>query len=150
MKKSLLQSVWDTVGIVPRLVLFDQRWLPTFGWTTLEEERIAWLALAKTEEEEAKAEIKASGFTLHTSERTDTGYRCVYAHYLSRLGVVAYEVRAARDGKLEHIGRFKSKLAAAVAFSRFEAGMPSRRGGGHDGGPFGNMVLQVVESQNRD
>ena len=41
MKKSLLQSVWDTVGIVPRLVLFDQRWLPTFGWTTLEEERIA-------------------------------------------------------------------------------------------------------------
>ena len=21
--------------------------------------------------------------------------------------------------------------------------MPSRRGGGHDGGPFGNMVLQV-------
>ena len=52
-------------------------------------------------------------------------------------------MRAARDGKLEHIGRFKSKLAAAVAFSRFEAGMPSRRGGGHDGGPFGNMVLQV-------
>ena len=47
------------------------------------------------------------------------------------LGVVAYEVRAARDGKLEHIGRFKSKLAAAVAFSRFEAGMPSRRGGQH-------------------
>jgi hypothetical protein len=128
----------NTVKVLPKDV--DAEKLPEL---TLEEERIAWLALAKTEEEEAKAEIKASGFTLHTSERTDTGYRCVYAHYLSRLGVVAYEVRAARDGKLEYIGRFKLKLAAAVAFSRFEAGMPSRRGGGHDGGPFGNMVLQV-------
>jgi SAM-dependent methyltransferase len=38
--KSPLQAVWDFVGIPFRLVLFDQEWLPRFGWTTLEEERL--------------------------------------------------------------------------------------------------------------
>jgi SAM-dependent methyltransferase len=38
--KTLTQSVWDFVGIPFRLALFDQKWLPRFGWTTLEEERI--------------------------------------------------------------------------------------------------------------
>jgi len=39
-KKTPLQSIWDFLGIPFRLVLFDQAWLPRFGWTTLEEERI--------------------------------------------------------------------------------------------------------------
>lgn len=39
-KKNLLQSLWDLIGIPFRFVLFDQKWLPRFGWTTLEEERI--------------------------------------------------------------------------------------------------------------
>ncbi len=39
-KKSLVQTLWDFVGIPARLVLFDQKWLPHFGWTTLEEERL--------------------------------------------------------------------------------------------------------------
>jgi hypothetical protein len=38
--KSPLQAVWDFVGIPFRLVLFDQAWLPRFGWTTLEAERL--------------------------------------------------------------------------------------------------------------
>ncbi|MFH1537901.1 MAG: class I SAM-dependent methyltransferase [bacterium] len=40
MSKSLFQTIWDFVGIPFRLVLFDQEWLPRFGWTTLEEERL--------------------------------------------------------------------------------------------------------------
>ena len=40
MNKSALQAVWDFIGIPFRFVLFDQKWLPRFGWTTLEEERI--------------------------------------------------------------------------------------------------------------
>lgn len=39
-EKTLLQSVWDFIGIPFRLVLFDQAWLPRFGWTTLEDERM--------------------------------------------------------------------------------------------------------------
>jgi SAM-dependent methyltransferase len=39
-KKSLGQVVWDFIGIPFRLVLFDQEWLPRFGWTTLDEERL--------------------------------------------------------------------------------------------------------------
>lgn len=39
-EKSLWQALWDFIGIPFRLVLFDQAWLPRFGWTTLEEERL--------------------------------------------------------------------------------------------------------------
>ena len=39
MKKSFFQSIWDFIGIPFRFVLFDQKWLPRFGWTTLEDER---------------------------------------------------------------------------------------------------------------
>jgi len=38
--KSIIQSIWDFVGIPFRLVLFDQKWLQRWGWTTLEDERI--------------------------------------------------------------------------------------------------------------
>jgi SAM-dependent methyltransferase len=38
--KSFLQAWWDFLGVPFRLVLFDQNWLPRFGWTTLEEERL--------------------------------------------------------------------------------------------------------------
>jgi SAM-dependent methyltransferase len=40
-RKTIAQSTWDAVGIPFRLVLFPQTWLPRFGWTTLEDERIA-------------------------------------------------------------------------------------------------------------
>lgn len=39
-EKSWAQAIWDAIGIPFRLVLFDQSWLPRFGWTTLEEERM--------------------------------------------------------------------------------------------------------------
>lgn len=38
--KSPWQALWDLVGIPLRLALFDQQWLPHFGWTTLEDERL--------------------------------------------------------------------------------------------------------------
>lgn len=41
MNKSFLQTGWDFIGIPFRLALFDQNWLPRFGWTTLEEERLS-------------------------------------------------------------------------------------------------------------
>jgi SAM-dependent methyltransferase len=40
LRKSTLQAVWDLVGAPFRLVLFDQKWLPRFHWTTLEDERL--------------------------------------------------------------------------------------------------------------
>ena len=36
-----MRSIWDFLGIPFRLVLFDQAWLPRFGWTTLETERLS-------------------------------------------------------------------------------------------------------------
>ena len=39
-QKTLFQIVWDFVGIPFRLILFDQQWLPRFGWTTLDDERL--------------------------------------------------------------------------------------------------------------
>jgi len=41
MTRDLVQALWDAVGIPFRLVLFKQEWLPKFGWTTLEDLRIA-------------------------------------------------------------------------------------------------------------
>lgn len=38
--KALAKKLWDFIGIPFRLLLFDQEWLPRFGWTTLEEDRI--------------------------------------------------------------------------------------------------------------
>jgi SAM-dependent methyltransferase len=43
MKKTLIQYIWDFIGIPFRFVLFDQAWLPKFGWTTLEEERLNYV-----------------------------------------------------------------------------------------------------------
>ena len=34
------QAVWDFIGAPCRLLLFDQAWLPRFGWSTLEEDRL--------------------------------------------------------------------------------------------------------------
>jgi len=39
-EKTIVQSLWDFVGMPFRLLLFDQNWLPRFGWTTLGEERL--------------------------------------------------------------------------------------------------------------
>lgn len=40
-RKTMARVAWDAVGIPFRLALFPQTWLPRFGWTTLEDERIA-------------------------------------------------------------------------------------------------------------
>ena len=39
-RKSVIQHIWDFVGMPFRLVLFPQEWLGKLGWTTLETERI--------------------------------------------------------------------------------------------------------------
>lgn len=39
-KKSIIKKAWDFIGIPFSLVLLDQSWLPTLGWSTLEEERL--------------------------------------------------------------------------------------------------------------
>ena len=39
-KKPWWQALWDLAGVPFRLVLFDQKWLPWWRWTTLEEERL--------------------------------------------------------------------------------------------------------------
>src|SRR5262245_36733136 len=39
-RKTVAKWLWDFLGIPFRLLLFDQKWLPHFGWTTLEEERL--------------------------------------------------------------------------------------------------------------
>jgi SAM-dependent methyltransferase len=40
MRKSIAQATWDAVGLVFRLALIPQHWLPRLGWTTLEDERL--------------------------------------------------------------------------------------------------------------
>jgi SAM-dependent methyltransferase len=40
LEKPFTRQLWDLVGIPFRLLLFDQKWLPYFAWTTLEEERL--------------------------------------------------------------------------------------------------------------
>jgi SAM-dependent methyltransferase len=40
LEKPLARQAWDLIGVPFRLLLFDQKWLPRFGWTTLEEERL--------------------------------------------------------------------------------------------------------------
>ncbi|MBU1247846.1 MAG: class I SAM-dependent methyltransferase [Proteobacteria bacterium] len=41
MNETFLHRLWNFIGLPFRLLLFDQAWLPRFGWTTLEEERLA-------------------------------------------------------------------------------------------------------------
>ena len=65
---------------------------------SLDEQRRAWAAEAAEAEQQAKEQILAETVALHTSARSETGYRCVSAHYLSRLGVFAYDVKASRGG----------------------------------------------------
>jgi SAM-dependent methyltransferase len=40
MKKTFFRTFWDFLGMPFRFIFFAQHWLPRFGWTTLEEERI--------------------------------------------------------------------------------------------------------------
>jgi SAM-dependent methyltransferase len=39
-QKTLFQVTWDFIGIPFRMLLFDQKWLPYFRWTTFEVERV--------------------------------------------------------------------------------------------------------------
>jgi len=129
----------------------------------LEEQRKAWKEDAAAAEEQAREDLAIEGFALHTSSKTDTGYRCVSSIFFARLGVTAlhanprphphphphpnstptpdprqvtaFDVRATKDGSVVHIGRFKSKLQAAVAYARFMMSAPSSDS-------FGNMVVE--------
>jgi len=38
--KAPAQQIWDAIGIPFRLVVCKQEWLPAWGWTTLEDERL--------------------------------------------------------------------------------------------------------------
>jgi len=104
---------------------------------SLEEARKAWKAEVAEDELRAKEDQALEGLTLHTSSKSETGYRCVTSQYLSRLAVFAYDVRATKDGRCVHVGRFKSKVQAAVAFARFISSEPAST-------TFGNMVIEPV------
>lgn len=115
---------------------------------SLADQRSAYKAAAAAAEAEARAAAKAEGLTLLTSARTETGYRCVSAHRVARLDLLAYEVKTTIDGEAVNLGRFPSKTQAAVAFARYMASLdasavrPGRAGG------YGNMVLpfEVIDA----
>lgn len=87
---------------------------------SLDEQRKAWAAEAHAAELQAKEEQAVGtanrfscrfalshpvrqvldGLTLYTSNKTDSGYRCVHSQYLSRLGVFAYEVLAVSNSDI--------------------------------------------------
>ena len=79
---------------------------------------------------------------LHTSNSTNTGYRCVNALPLKG-GLWQYEVTAQREGKKVNLGRFKSKLQAAVVFARYMLTSAGGVGGGR-AASYGNMLIQQV------
>ena len=87
---------------------------------TKEEEKRAYRCQAQLAEDEARAEIESEGIELLTSSKTNTGYRCVSASQVTRLGVSTYEVVPNKDGKKVHLGKFKSKLQVS-AHERTEA-----------------------------
>jgi len=39
-RKTIIQEIWDFIGSPFRFILFDQKWLPFFHWTTLDDERL--------------------------------------------------------------------------------------------------------------
>ena len=84
----------------------------------------------------ARLEIERDSLLLHTSTVTDTGYRCVVGIPL-KFGEKMYEVKTERDGKKVNLGRYKSKLQAAVVFARFM----DERGKGTNTSRYGNMLL---------
>ena len=116
---------------------------PLAGLSILDQ-RKAYKAAAAAAEAEARAAVKAENLKLWPSALTEAGFRCVSTAKLSRLGVVAYDVKTNHAGEFVNLGRFRSKTQAAVAFSRYmaaagslpSAGGPSRRAGG-----YGNMVI---------
>ena len=106
-------------------------------------ERAAYIAAAEAAEAEAKATVEAEGLKLSTTTKTDTGYRCVIGHWLSRLDVWSYEVRAYRDGDNIYLGRYPSMTQAAVVFARYELGRADEASAMNsaDVAQFGNMVM---------
>ena len=121
----------DDVELLPK----DEGGYDEGSRLSLEEQRKAWKDDAAAAEVQAREDLAIEGFALHTSSKTDTGYRCVASIFFARLGVTAFDVRATKDGSVVHIGRFKSKLQAAVAFARFMSSAPSSDS-------FGNMVVE--------
>ena len=121
----------DDVELLPK----DEGAFDEGSRLSLEEQRKAWKEDAAAAEEQAREDLAIEGFALHTSSKTDTGYRCVSSIFFARLGVTAFDVRATKDGSVVHIGRFKSKLQAAVAYARFMMSAPSSDS-------FGNMVVE--------
>ena len=108
---------------------------------TKDEERQACRVQAALSEAAARAEIARDSLVLHTSSNIDTGYRCVHAVSL-RCGAWQYEVKTETNGKKFSLGRYASKLEAAVVFARF---VERTRGASGEGGHgFGNMLLKTA------
>ena len=108
---------------------------------TKEDERRSYKAQAAIEEKAARAEIDEHQIQLFLSDRTSTGYRCVYEIQL-KLGVWSYEAIAERNGKKIHLGRYKSKLGAAYAFAVHMQGSGADvRAGGRKKDAYGNMLI---------
>ena len=107
---------------------------------TRDEEKRAHRAQAALADAAARDEIERDSLLLHTSMNIDTGYRCVYAVQL-RCGEWAYEVKTDLNGKKIGLGRYTSKLQAAVVFARHVES--TRTGSGGSGNAFGNMLVKT-------
>ena len=126
----------DTVRILP--VQAEDEPPPPL---TKEEEKRSYKMQAQIAERLAKVEIEETSLQLHSSNITNTGYRCVYA-IPAKNGLWAYEVKTEREGKKVNLGRFKSKLQAAVVFAKFTLTSMPASGGRPKMSDYGNMLIQ--------
>ncbi|KOO24285.1 hypothetical protein Ctob_003111, partial [Chrysochromulina tobinii] len=124
---------------------------------TREDEKRAYKCQAQLAEDAARAEIEAEGIELLTSSKTSTGYRCVSGTLVQGLGVMSYEVVPNKDGKKVvpnkdgkkiHLGKFKSKLEAALVFYKYMQGLGTSaisRVGGLEAGGKANTIEKVLD-----
>ena len=83
------------------------------------EQRQTFLAAAQFAEREAQSIVKAQGWHLHVSNKTDSGFQCVHTLPLKGLGVLAYVVKTAIGGQVLVLGCYPSKTQAALFFARW-------------------------------
>ena len=131
----------DSVSLLPERVAEGDPAPPL----TRDEEKRSHRIQAALAEAAARLEIEREGLLLATSNLTDTGYRCVTSVQV-KCGEYEYEVKtdlgAGRDGKKLNLGRYKSKLQAAVVFAR-HLGREGGGGGGAASNAYGNMLIKV-------
>ena len=84
--------------------------------------------------------LSCSLLTSHTGVHVQIAYTTPQQ---LKCGAWAYEVKTERDGKKMNLGRYKSKLEAAVVFARHVGG-PSSAGGAAAGrNTYGNLLIQA-------